>query len=390
MTRNKLRAAALTRSYTQSPKPLLLFAATPVSGHTAPLLPYATRLKEQGYDVFFIGGARFGRAIKRTGATFIELEDTWTAEMTATYSAIHGLYEALFWAIKRRFLDSTPSHTRTLRAVLEELHEKFPEREIIIVQDMAYAGAWPFLLGAPLPKGFGRFPKTVSFSITLLDVSTTEHRPIGPGVALAELIPAYEAMAPALVDLTAYANELWATLGATEKIVGSVIHAWYTGHTITVLPYSPSLEYPRADLSPRVRFIGATPRGKLDASTPLPAWWEDLVTNKESTEAKKVVLVTQGTAEANYDYLVVPTLQGLANRDDILVVALLAVEGATLDCDVPENSRVVDYFPYHGLLQYADVFVSNGGFGGFMQALMHGVPMVLAGVTGRPAGPIAI
>lgn len=78
-----------------------------------------------------------------------------------------------------------------------------------------------------------------------------------------------------------------------------------------------------------------------------------------------------------------PTLEALASREDVIVVALLCVEGATLDRDVPENSRVVDYLPYHALLPYTDVLVTNGGYGGFMQAVMHGVPMVMAGTTGK-------
>jgi UDP:flavonoid glycosyltransferase YjiC (YdhE family) len=46
---------------------------------------------------------------------------------------------------------------------------------------------------------------------------------------------------------------------------------------------------------------------------------------------------------------------------------------------------VVDYLPYDALLPLADVFVSNAGYGGFMQSVMNGVPMVLAGTAADKA-----
>ena len=46
---------------------------------------------------------------------------------------------------------------------------------------------------------------------------------------------------------------------------------------------------------------------------------------------------------------------------------------------------VVDYLPYEALLPLTDVFVSNAGYGGFMQSVMNGVPMVLAGTAADKA-----
>ncbi len=70
-----------------------------------------------------------------------------------------------------------------------------------------------------------------------------------------------------------------------------------------------------------------------------------------------------------------------------LVIATLGARGAALDpaFPVPANTLVADYLPYDALLPYADVFVSNAGYGGFMQGVMNGVPMVLAGTLADKA-----
>lgn len=69
-----------------------------------------------------------------------------------------------------------------------------------------------------------------------------------------------------------------------------MIYAWLTGHTVTVLPCSSSLEYPRSNLSPKVRFVGGAPREELDPSTSLPPWWGDLEANKATQSGGNEVL----------------------------------------------------------------------------------------------------
>lgn len=82
----------------------------------------------------------------------------------------------------------------------------------------------------------------------------------------------------------------------------------------------------------------------------------------------------------DYNALLIPTLKALADRDDLIVIGVLGVKGAKLDgFKIPSNAKVVDYLMYEAVLQYADVFVTNAGYGGFISGVMHGVPMVWAG-----------
>jgi UDP:flavonoid glycosyltransferase YjiC (YdhE family) len=136
----------------------------------------------------------------------------------------------------------------------------------------------------------------------------------------------------------------------------------------------PSLEFPRV-LPPSVRFIGSLPI--VPDQAPLPPWAAEL------DGRHKVVLVSQGTV-ANHDLgtLVAPTLAALASEPDLLVVATTggrpveAVPGA-----MPGNARVARYLPFEWLLPRTDICVTNGGYGGVIQALNFGIPLVTAGIS---------
>jgi UDP:flavonoid glycosyltransferase YjiC (YdhE family) len=94
----------------------------------------------------------------------------------------------------------------------------------------------------------------------------------------------------------------------------------------------------------------------------------------------RVVAVTQGTvANRETADLIEPAIAGLADLD-ALVVVITGNPDTQLE-NVPDNVRVSPYIPYDRLLPEADVLVTNGGYGGVLQALSHGVPMVVAGVT---------
>jgi UDP:flavonoid glycosyltransferase YjiC (YdhE family) len=121
-----------------------------------------------------------------------------------------------------------------------------------------------------------------------------------------------------------------------------------------------------------LRYIGALPAATRSAS--LPQWWSDV------RSAKQVIAVTQGTI-ANHDFseLIEPTLHALADLD-VLVVAALGREHASLD-NVPPNARISSFIPFEQLLPHVEMLVTNGGYGGVQQALSRGVPLVIAGQT---------
>jgi UDP:flavonoid glycosyltransferase YjiC (YdhE family) len=372
---------------TQAVKPLIVIACPSAFGHTMPLLPHASNLVKQGYDIHFIGGTDFQAAIKKTGAVFYPSENPYTPERFQKLASIPNEEERLLWSLKVLFIDTTPQRMQELAAVLEDLREKHPDRGVILLTETAFLGSLPYRFGAPLPKGYNRFPPVIGVSTVPLLVSSVDTGPFGLGIrpdsseeGRARQATMYAAMQPKQDELTAHANEVYAKLGSTRKFTETLFDHWMTSYDILLQPCSPSLEYPRSDLSPVIKFIGGTPPKEIDPAMPLPAWWDELVTNKQAASPKKVVFVTQGTVALDYNALVTPTIKALADREDVIVIGVLGVKGAKLDgFEVPSNAKVEDYLMYEAVLQYADVFVTNAGYGGFISGVMHGVPMVFAG-----------
>ena len=125
-------------------------------------------------------------------------------------------------------------------------------------------------------------------------------------------------------------------------------------------------------MAENVRFVGSVlPEAPVSGAR--PAWWPDL------DDGRPVVHVSQGTIfNRDFDQLVRPTLDALADRDVLVVVATGGRPLADLG-PLPANARAAEFLPYGRLFPKTHVFVTNAGFGGVQFALSHGVPIVAAG-----------
>lgn len=147
----------------------------------------------------------------------------------------------------------------------------------------------------------------------------------------------------------------------------------------------PSLELP-ARTPEHLKFAGSLPLKPVSLWEDLkyPPWFENDVQEARAKQ-KRVIVVAQGTETPDFNDLIIPTINGLADRDDIIVVAILCRKGASLESDatglftLAPNARVVDYFPYDALLQHADIFISASGYGGLTHAVANSVPVIQTG-----------
>jgi len=91
------------------------------------------------------------------------------------------------------------------------------------------------------------------------------------------------------------------------------------------------------------------------------------------------VLVTQGTHNRNPADLLRPALLGLADLE-VEVVATTGRRGVTdVGIEIPANARVVDFLDFRVALADTSILVTNGGWGGVLEGLSAGVPLVVAG-----------
>ncbi|GAB3429004.1 glycosyltransferase [Actinophytocola sediminis] len=354
----------------------IIVAATPATGHFAPMLAIAGHLVRRGHNVTVTTGSRFREAVEAIGARFVPLQgdaDFIADDEEKNFPEIADLQpgpERLGFGLRNTFIRLIPDQHRTLQALLSEMADE----PVVVLHEVAFMGVWPLHLGAP-----GVRPAAViGVGVVPMVLTSEDTAPFGMGLppdsspeGKARNRAANEAMRGVFAATQEYLAEMLVLAGATKEPPFLMDAMAVMSDEFLQLSIA-SMDYPRSDLPESVRFIGALPVS-ADSGRELPEWWSDVL------DARQVVVVSQGTV-ANNDFteLVQPTLDALAD-EDVLVVAALGRE-ATLD-RVPANARVAEFVPFGALLPHADVLVSNGGFGGVQQALSSGVPLVLAGLT---------
>ncbi|KAI0198887.1 glycosyltransferase family 1 protein [Astrocystis sublimbata] len=398
-------------SETDSKDPVILVQSFAATGHAVPLTQICQHLVSRGLDCYHLGGTDYREMIEASGATFIPLSgfaDTWIRDWLPQHP-LGSVDLDIIPSLVKLVAATMPSTLESLRRALVLIREKEPGREVIIMSETGCSGGIMALrLGAPLPEGYSKMPKTIGIgifpplwaSVDHFDVwSDVPYVPNGNrqiNILMAKL--ARDGLYKESWDIWNYVLEVCSTVEPSESLLGDhakvIDHcpwdALYACHDKILQMCIPALEYPISDWPPNFAYGGTLPPKKW--RTPdfeFPDWFERVRENSArsavSSNRRKIVAIAQGTLALDWDNVLIPTIVGLAGREDILVVAIICVKGATLDdhlpIPVPDNVIIVDYFPYDPVIEHADVFVSNGSFGVFSHCVAHGVPMVLSGHT---------
>jgi UDP:flavonoid glycosyltransferase YjiC (YdhE family) len=355
----------------------IILAPTPISGHVNPLLAAARILLAAGHEVVVTTGSVFRPKVEATGARFHALAagaDLDVSDMDAAFPERKTYPPGpaqLRFGFENLFVNTIPAQFATLETILQT----FPAD--LILTDTLFAGVLPFLLGARAQR-----PAIAAMGITCPPLKRDDGAPMWRGLPQAtseDDLVRYREIA-AQVDsvftapINALANDVLARLGAAPLPM-PFTEALLMLTDLYLQPSVPSLEFPHRHMPEHLRFIGALPN--LPGG-PMPAQIAAAI-----AQGKRLVLVTQGTV-ANHDLgqLLTPTLQALAERDDMLV--LVTTGGRPLDQipgGVPANAYAVTFLPYDIVMPHIDVLVTNGGYGTLMHALSLGIPAIAAGIT---------
>ncbi|OHE98213.1 hypothetical protein CORC01_06410 [Colletotrichum orchidophilum] len=372
--------------------PLILIVAYPGEGHTNPLLTIAAFLAKKGYEVAFLTTEDFRSKVEDAGAEWVHTDNPITSE---TYQALRDAAslpigpERFAAQIKAVFFDTLPLRTRKMEEALTDLKARDPGRQIIVIEDVFNWSIFPFRYGRPLPQGFDTVPKSIGIGVAAFIMESRDTAPVtlglppdstGSGRQRNAVLQQLVAKGPMKPSIDAWQQAMRLT-GCTTILETNMFRSCYTAHDFALQLCSPSLEYELSDLPPSVEFIGVLPRKPTATTFQYPPWWPEVERNHKDNKYRHVIFVSQGTINMNHSELVLPTIEAFSKIEDTLVVAALGVRGAQLPHGfvVPSNARVVDYMPYDTILEYTDVFISNGGYGALTHAVRNGVPIVLAG-----------
>ncbi|TLS30055.1 hypothetical protein PpBr36_02803 [Pyricularia pennisetigena] len=398
---------------TNKRKPYILILSHPLTGHITPMLSVAGALLPQGWDVGFIGPTAHRDKIGSAGCEFFPLRGKADInDLVGTQAALCDGVGGRVSVHMRRILsdtrvqcyDTIPDQWECIKEVLSALHARDADRQVVVICEAFVHGILPLKYGAGLPPGVPE-PRTICVSVTPPMIRTRLQPPFYCALPY-DPSPAGEARAAELWDewgrgvgaeMGSYLDAKIMQAGGRRRTKQLFLEgANYTCHDSILQFGLGSFEYPRDDWPPgRFQFIGLPmPKGRRGVSEAevrdIP-WWKRFVANAElparEPTRSKVVVVTQGTVEADANELIVPTLQAVTRLGQeesmrLFLVVILGMRNASLPPSVrtvPPNVGVVDYLRYGAVLPYADVWVHNGGYGAVSQGIAEGVPMIVAG-----------
>ncbi|MFE6734016.1 glycosyltransferase [Microbacterium sp. NPDC057650] len=345
-----------------------LLTTMPFTGHVAPMAAIARELVRRGHDVRFYTGGRFRDRIEASGARLVPWRtapDFDENDMPATFPRMvgrKGLSQLLINVVDC-FIGTAPAQVADLTAEWEREPWDALAADETSVGAVLYSrradAPWSTICSLPLnlpgpagpPSGMGIRPGTNP---------VTRAR----DAALRGLVPLISRTLVQAIVVAERAVGLPPERITMDRLVFS--------RTLIAASGSALLDYGRTDRPPHLHFVGEVARPVTSGSASLPSWWGDL-------DGRRVVLITQGTQNIDPDDLLRPALGALADRD-VLVIATTGVAGVDeLPLPVPDNARVIGFAPFGDLLPRVDLMITNGGWGGTLAALRHGIPLIIAG-----------
>jgi MGT family glycosyltransferase len=346
-----------------------LVAAMPAPGHVAPLAPVVRALIAKGHEVLWYGSRHYEGTIRATGADFAPIErilDFGDGDVEAHFPErknYQGLEQVKF-DFKHVFIDSIPG----MLADLEALHDQF-QADVLLTD--------PTVVAARYLSQKRNLPWAI-MNITVMAFPGPDAAPFGLGIPasssplgrLRNRILRLLASRVLFREVQEHFDKLSDAQGWARRPFEFDVSPY-----LVMQPAVPEFEYPRTDIPPQVHYIGSV-MPESDKGFNPPDWWGEVVVKK-----RPLVLVTQGTVANLTPELIQPTLDGLANEDVTVIATTGGKTAEEMGIRVPKNAHVVPFVPYTRLMPHVDAMVTNGGYGGVMIALTHGVPLVIGGTT---------
>ena len=343
-----------------------LVTAMPFTGHVTPVSAVAAELVARGHDVRFYSGSAFRAKAEAAGAAFVP----WRAapdfdenDVSATFPRLVGKkgLSQLMVNMEDLFIATAPLQVADLA------EEWAREPWDAIVADETSVGAALFAERGGGPRA--------TIAVIPLNMTVTEGPPSGLGLSPGRNIVTKGRDAALRAAVPLFARPLKAPLARARAAIGLpasslTFEQVAFSRRLVVASGSPLLDFNRTSRPPYVHFVG-----RIAVDPPpgaLPEWWPDL-------DDRTVVHVTQGTQNIDPSDLIRPAIDALAHRDAIVVVTTGVPGRDAFPFAVPANVRVAGFIPHAQLLPRVDVMVTNGGWGGTLAALSHGIPLVIAG-----------
>jgi MGT family glycosyltransferase len=351
----------------------ILFATVPADGHFNPLTGIAKFLQSKGFDVRWYTSSAYADKLEQmkiphfTYKKAMEVTASTVDTQFPERAKIKSLIKKLNYDLEHFFIRRSIEYLDDI----EDIYKTFPF-DLMIADNLFTA--------IPLVKVYLKIP-VISIGVVPVMEESKELGPAGLGLT------------PAATAWGKWKHALLRTIAKkvlfrkSNKLMHDTLNSYgvyaddvFLFDMVTKLSDlllqigTPGFEYYRSDLSRNIRFVGALlPWTRTKNRKP---WFDERL-----TRYNKVVLVTQGTVEKDVNKLLVPTLEAFKNSDTLVVCTTGGSETDALRKNYTYNNIIIeDFIAFNDVMPYADVYVTNGGYGGVTLGIQNRLPLVVAGV----------
>jgi len=351
----------------------ILFACFPADGHFNPMTGLAVHLAHAGYDVRWYTSVHYADKLKKLQVPHYPLKnalDIHTNDLEKNFPErkhINSPIAKLKFDIIHAFIKRGPEYYKDIK----DIYKEFPFD--LLVADAAFTGA-------PFVKELMKIP-VVGIGIFPLTENSKDLPPTGLGL---------EPSSTFFGKLKQAALRIFAAQVIFKK-PDQVMHRIFDDHHIPhhkeslfnmmikkcdlfLQSGTPGFEYKRSDMSKHIVFVG--PLLPYSVSSKTTTWFDERL-----NQYPEVVLVTQGTVEKDIQKLLVPTLEAFKETGTLVVCTTGGADTEKLRQQYPHPNIIIeDFIPFGDVMPYADVYITNGGYGGVMLGIENKLPLVVAGV----------
>jgi MGT family glycosyltransferase len=351
----------------------ILFVSAPADGHFSPLTGLAKHLQKIGHDVRWYTQDLYSGKLKNLGihhypyVNALQINQENFVGFFADRDKHKSQTAKFKFDLEHVFIKPTTLGMKDL----ELIYKEFPFE--LVIADI-------FSFTIPMIKARFGVPVIAGGIIPLMETSK-DLPPSGLGLTPSSNVigKTFHAGLRAITNAmifkkpTRLFNSLLKQYGADQP-GKNLFDILYSSSDIVLQSCTPGFEYKRSDLSPNIRYAG--PMLPYNAKKESESWF-----NAKVAQYDKVVLVTQGTVEKDINKLIIPTLEAFKDSG-MLVICTTGGSGTAVLKEKYYQSNIIieDFIPFADVMPYANVYITNGGYGGVMLGIQHELPLVVAGV----------
>lgn len=340
--------------------PPIIMGSLPHWSHFEKMSTIAAGLVAKGYPVTYMCAPLFKEQILALGADFVEIGNT---DCPSGFLCPHEKFEKWLtmppdedkelYLYRDVFVEMIPEYYKAMVTAMR----RYNDVRTIMVSDASFYPTAPIIAGARGLKPH----TTIGVGVVPIVAQSNYTYPYRPARKRETGANAKELHWAAWQDFNAN-NYLFSSMARIQKEFFAKLGARYDfpafPEALVATPdiYAqltiPEFEFERPDIKDNIEFVGIPL--KPGVAQDLPTWWDEMLEAKKA--GKKVVAVSTSSIDYSPEFLTLPVMEALKDRDDIFpVYSLVNANPELLGDKIPANAHIAKTVPHDQLLPHVSL-----------------------------------